>query len=203
MARLLLFNKPYRVLSQFTDRSAPKAGTAPRTTLARYISTPQLYPAGRLDYDSEGLLLLTDSGALQARIAQPEHKLEKLYWVQVEGRPTTDNLARLRAGLLLNDGPTLPASARLLPAAPALWARSPPVVEHREQNSSWLEIGLVEGRNRQVRRMCAAIGHPVLRLVRHRIGPWSLDNLLPGHSLWRDVHLPVEDHSRKASRRRR
>ncbi|NNL56136.1 MAG: pseudouridine synthase [Pseudomonadales bacterium] len=202
MTRLLLFNKPYRVLSQFTDSAQSTAEGKSRQTLAHYITTPQFYPAGRLDYDSEGLLLLTDNGSLQARIAQPGYKLEKLYWVQVEGRPMTEQLAKLRSGVRLNDGPTLPAKANLLSKAPLLWVRSPPVIQHREQNSSWLEIGLVEGRNRQVRRMCAAIGHPVLRLVRHRIGRWALGNLQPGESTWRDVHLPDGRNRRKASHRR-
>lgn len=184
---LILFNKPYKVLSQFRpDRNA--AGV--QQTLADFIDIPAVYPAGRLDYHSEGLLLLTDSGALQARISQPRFKLEKHYWVQVEGAPTAANIRQLCKGIDLGDGRTRPARVTLLPSSPPLWNRHPAVAAHRESNSSWLNIVLTEGRNRQVRRMCAAIGHPVLRLVRHRIGNWLLADLAPGQYRQEKVNLP-------------
>lgn len=190
---LILFNKPYKVLSQFRpDRNATEA----QQTLADFIDIPEVYPAGRLDYHSEGLLLLTDSGALQARISQPRFKLEKHYWVQVEGSPTPENIRQLCNGIDLRDGRTRPARVASLPSAPDLWGRYPAVAAHRDASSSWLNIVLTEGRNRQVRRMCAAIGHPVLRLVRHRIGNWLLADLAPGEYRQQEkVNLPQ---SRKA-----
>lgn len=180
MARLILFNKPYDVLSQFTDARSP----SPRATLSDFIKIPKVYPAGRLDRDSEGLLLLTDDGAVQARISDPRHKLAKTYLAQVEGSPTEADLEPLRRGVELKDGATRPAGARLI-AAPALWARVPPVRYRKSVPDAWIELTLTEGRNRQVRRMTAAIGFPTLRLVRWRIGDWSLDGLAPGD--WREA----------------
>ena len=180
MARLIAFNKPYGVLSQFTDAKSP----SPRPTLSGFIAVPGVYPAGRLDRDSEGLLLLTDDGALQARIAEPRFKAPKHYLVQVEGEPDEAALARLRAGVDLNDGRTLPAEAERI-AEPVLWPRDPPVRFRKSVPDCWLALALREGRNRQVRRMTAAVGHPTLRLVRWAIGEWTLDGLPPGE--WRDV----------------
>ena len=178
MSMLILFNKPYGVLTQFTDRSAGP----PRATLADFIDVPGVYPAGRLDADSEGLLLLTDDGKLQARIADPRFKMLKSYLVQVEGDPTEDALDRLRQGVALKDGPTLPASVERV-ATPDLWPRDPPVRVRKTVPDCWLRLTIGEGRNRQVRRMTSAIGHPTLRLVRWSIGDWSIDAMLPGH--WR------------------
>jgi 23S rRNA pseudouridine2457 synthase len=182
MARLILFNKPYGVLSQFTDRGSDTA----RETLSQYIDVPEVYPAGRLDRDSEGLLLLCDDGRLQARIADPRFKMAKTYLVQVEGEPSDESLTRLRTGVTLNDGPTLPAQAERI-AEPGLWPRDPPIRVRKSVPDSWLRISLREGRNRQVRRMTAAIGHPTLRLVRWQIGAWTLDGLTPGS--WRELAI--------------
>jgi 23S rRNA pseudouridine2457 synthase len=176
---LIAFNKPYGVLSQFTDRSVP-----PRPTLAAFGLPPGVYPAGRLDHDSEGLLLLTDDGGLAHRLTDPRHKQPKTYWVQVEGEPLPAQLQALRTGVALNDGPTLPAQARCI-GAPALWPRDPPVRFRKTVPDAWLELVIREGRNRQVRRMTAAVGLPTLRLVRVAVGPHRLAGLAPG--LWRRI----------------
>jgi 23S rRNA pseudouridine2457 synthase len=183
MSRLILFNKPFNVLSQFTDSEG-------RATLADYLSAPDCKVAGRLDFDSEGLLLLTDDGRLQQQITHPRNKQWKTYLVQVEGEPDSDALARLAAGVELNDGPTLPARTKRVPAPP-LWDRVPPVRARKTVADSWLELSIREGRNRQVRRMTAAVGFPTLRLVRVAIGEWSLDDLLPGQSRELSVHIPA------------
>ena len=175
---LILFNKPCDVLSQFTDRGSPTT----RATLSDYIDVPGVYPAGRLDRDSEGLLLLTDDGRLQSRIADPKFKLPKTYWVQVEGVPDDDALHRLRSGVMLNDGLTRPAEAERI-APPDIWPRTPPIRVRQSIPDTWLSLTITEGRNRQVRRMTAAVGYPTLRLIRWRIGDWMLDDLAPG--AWR------------------
>lgn len=172
MSRLVLFNKPFDVLCQFTDEAG-------RRTLKDYINIPGVYAAGRLDRDSEGLLLLTDDGKLQQAISDPHFKLEKGYLVQVEGNIDGHALQELARGVALNDGPTLPARAEAI-AAPALWVRSPPIRVRLSVPDSWLRLSIKEGRNRQVRRMTAAVGFPTLRLVRERIGPWELGTLQPG-----------------------
>lgn len=172
MSTVVLFNKPFDVLCQFTDGEG-------RKTLADWVDIPGIYPAGRLDRDSEGLVLLTDDGALIARMANPKHRTGKTYRVQVEGIPDDADLARLCGGLLLNDGPTLPCEARRI-EPPALWERVPPIRQRNNDITSWLEIVLCEGRNRQLRRMTAAIGHPTLRLVRVAIGDWTVEGLASG-----------------------
>ena len=181
MSRLILFNKPYDVLSQFTDRGT--AGSS-RRTLSDFIDVPGVYPAGRLDLDSEGLLLLTDDGRLQARIANPAFKTPKTYLVQVEGDVGEESLAALRKGVTLKDGVTRPAEAERIDD-PELWPRTPPVRFRKSVPDCWLSLTIREGRNRQVRRMTAAVGHPTLRLVRWRIGDWTIDGLQPGE--WREA----------------
>ena len=176
---LVAFNKPYGVLCQFTDR-----GTPPRPTLAGFGLPPAVYPAGRLDFDSEGLLLLTDDGRLAHRLTDPRHKQPKTYWVQVEGDPDEAQLAALRNGVALKDGPTRPAGARRI-QPPSVWPRVPPVRFRKTVPDAWLEIVLREGRNRQVRRMTASVGLPTLRLLRIAIGPHALGDLAPGH--WKNV----------------
>ena len=172
---LILFNKPYRVLCQFRDNEG-------RATLADFIDVSGVYPAGRLDYDSEGLLLLTDDGKLQARITEPRSKTAKTYWAQVEGTPTEQQLQRLVRGVQLKDGVAKAVSARQMEEPPGLWKRDPPIRYRASVPDSWIEITLTEGRNRQVRRMTAAVGLPTLRLIRASIGPWSLAGLQPGES---------------------
>jgi len=179
MARLILLNKPYDMLSQFTDDGG-------RATLASCVRVPGFYPAGRLDRDSEGLLLLVDDGRLQHRISDPRHKMGKIYWAQVEGIVSDEALRKLATGVMLNDGMTLPALARRL-EEPSLWPRNPPIRERRNIPTSWLELTLFEGRNRQVRRMTAAVGLPTLRLVRAAIGPWTLGDLQPGQWSMLDI----------------
>jgi len=175
MARLLLFNKPFGVLSQFTDKNSPTE----RATLSEFITVKGVYPAGRLDRDSEGLLLLTDDGRLQARIAEPKFKMPKTYLVQVEGDPQNADLEPLRRGVRLKDGMTLPAEVARIDA-PDLWLRDPPIRVRKAIPDSWLSITIREGRNRQVRRMTAAVGLPTLRLVRWSIGDWTVEGIAPG-----------------------
>ncbi len=180
MSRILLFNKPYGVICQFSHD-----GMHP--TLADYIAVPDVYPAGRLDTDSEGLLLLTDDGKLQHRITDPKHKLSKTYWVQLEGVPDAVALAQLQRGVQLKDGLTLPAKANLMDEPENLWPRDPPVRERKAIPTRWMELTIREGRNRQVRRMTAAVGYPTLRLIRFAIGEWNLEKLPPGQ--WRETNV--------------
>jgi 23S rRNA pseudouridine2457 synthase len=183
VAKLIRFFKPFRVLSQFTD-------TQGRATLARFIDVPSVYTAGRLDFDSEGLLLLTDDGALQARIANPKHKLEKVYAVQVEGFPTPQAFDQLVRGVDLRDGRSYAVSAVSIEEPADLPSREPPIPPRHRDSNTWVQVVLASGKNRQVRRMLAAVGHPVLRLVRTRVGPWKLDGLAPGEWKEETVHLP-------------
>ena len=198
MTELILFNKPFGVLSQFSDNDH-------RQTLKDFISRPNVYPAGRLDRDSEGLLLLTDSGSLQHQISEPKYKLEKTYWVQVDGIPDAQAIDQLISGITLKDGLTLPAKAVLIPP-PIIWPRIPPIRERKSIPTQWLELKIVEGKNRQVRRMTAAIGHPTLRLIRYAIGDWTLEDILPGK--WQTITVPsvvksVDDLDSQNHRRRR
>ena len=176
MSKIILFNKPFNVLTQFTDSKG-------RKTLADYITEKKVYAAGRLDKDSEGLLVLTDDGKLQNRIASPKHKMSKTYWVQVEGEPGENKLDQLREGIELKDGMTKPAKVRKMEEPYLLWERDPPVRVRKSIPDSWLEITISEGRNRQVRRMTAAMGYPTLRLIRYRVGSWTIDGLANGD--WR------------------
>ena len=176
MSQVILLNKPFRMLSQFSDR---EAGDQPRETLASLLDAPGYRVAGRLDYDSEGLLILTDNGALQQRLANPRHKQWKTYWVQVEGSVQSAACDALAKGVPLKDGLTRPARAKLI-APPDVWARQPPIRFRKEIPDSWLELSITEGRNRQIRRMTAAVGFPTLRLIRVAVGPYRLDSLQPG-----------------------
>ncbi|SEH05007.1 pseudouridine synthase [Candidatus Venteria ishoeyi] len=175
MPELILFNKPFRVLSQFRS-------DGDKETLASYIKIPEVYPAGRLDYDSEGLMILTADGAWQHKISHPRKKLGKTYWVQVEGQVDDKALQALRKGVLLKDGKTRPAQARVMAQPPDLWSRTPPIRYRAEIPDSWLELTIFEGRNRQVRRMTAAVGFPTLRLIRYAVGQWTVQGLAPGES---------------------
>jgi len=177
-----LLNKPYGVLCQFTDNNG-------RTTLADYIKSPDYYAAGRLDRDSEGLVVLTSDGKLQHRIANPKHKLKKTYQIQVEGDITTDALEHLASGVMLKDGKTAVAEARAIDQPTDLWPRNPPIRERKSIPTSWIELVLTEGKNRQARRMTAATGFPTLRLIRTRVGPWSLRFLQPGESTYAPEHI--------------
>jgi len=185
MARVILLNKPYGVLSQFTDKGTE--GTK-RQTLSDFVHVPKVYPAGRLDRDSEGLLVLTDDGALQAKISNPRHKMEKTYWVQVEGEPDETALNSLRDGVTLKDGMTRPAKVRRIDEPESLWPRDPPVRFRKTVPDCWLELTIREGRNRQVRRMVAAVGAPCLRLIRYRVGTWTIYGIASGE--WRDANSP-------------
>jgi len=180
MDRLILFNKPFQVMCQFTDETG-------RVTLADFIKIPDVYAAGRLDYDSEGLLLLTNAGWLQHQIADPKHKFPKTYLVQVERIPTKETLKQLARGVTLSDGKTRPAKVELI-EEPGVWPRVPPIRERKTVPTSWLRLTITEGRNRQVRRMTAAVGHPTLRLIRKKIGQWELGELQPGE--WMEVKCP-------------
>lgn len=182
MTKIILFNKPYDVLSQFTDADG-------RATLADYIDLKEVYPAGRLDRDSEGLLVLTDDGRAQHEIANPKRKMAKTYWAQVEGIPEEQALEQLRKGLELKDGLTRPAKAHLL-ETPDMWPRTPPIRYRADIPDSWVELTIKEGKNRQVRRMTAAVGHPTLRLIRYRVGPWTIDGLEPGQ--WKILECPPD-----------
>jgi 23S rRNA pseudouridine2457 synthase len=179
---LILLNKPYQVLCQFTDPDG-------RATLADYVDSPGVYPAGRLDFDSEGLLVLTDDGRLQARISQPKSKVRKVYWAQIEGTPDDEQIKALRGGVKLKDGVARAVAARPIEQPPALWDRDPPIRYRKTVTDSWIEVTLAEGRNRQVRRMTAAVGLPTLRLIRVAVGPWTLDGLAPGESR----EIPAEE----------
>ncbi len=195
MAKIILLNKPFNVLCQFTDKEG-------RPTLADFLDTAGVYPAGRLDYDSEGLVILTDDGKLQHQISHPDAKSSKTYWVQVEGAPNNADLAPLRNGILLKDGPCRPAMASLI-NPPTIWPRNPPVRERASIPTTWLELTITEGRNRQIRRMTAAIGFPTLRLIRTRVGDWSIGGLPPGESKQLTVHAPANNSQRpKRSTRR-
>lgn len=192
MAKIILLNKPFNVLCQFTDKEG-------RSTLADFVDTPGVYPAGRLDYDSEGLVVLTDDGQLQHQISHADTKRNKTYWVQVEGKPTNTDLEPLRKGIELKDGLCRPAKVGLI-TEPKIWPRTPPVRERASIPTQWLELTISEGRNRQVRRMTAAIGLPTLRLIRIKVGDWSLESLSPGQSRQLMVHAPVNKRSKRSTR---
>jgi 23S rRNA pseudouridine2457 synthase len=196
MSRVLLFNKPFNVLTQFTSTNG-------KPTLADFLQAPGMRPAGRLDYDSEGLVVLTSDGSLQAHLADPRWKVQKTYFVQVEGEPDAAALLKLRHGVVLNDGKTLPASALRIDEPAWLWPRDPPIRFRKAIPTSWIELTIREGRNRQVRRMTAAVGHPTLRLIRWSVGPWTLEGLAPGaHRSVPDAELrsAMSPYPRSASR---
>ncbi|WP_299355087.1 rRNA large subunit pseudouridine synthase E [uncultured Shimia sp.] len=184
MSRTILFNKPYDVLSQFTDKGTEGST---RRTLSDFIDVPKVYSAGRLDRDSEGLLVLTSDGRLQQQIANPKNKWPKTYWVQIEGTPSEDAISRLRKGVELKDGMTRPAGVDRMDEPDWLWPRTPPIRVRKSIPDSWLRLTIKEGRNRQVRRMTAAVGHPTLRLIRYAVGDWTIDGLLSGQ--WNDAPL--------------
>ena len=181
MSKIILFNKPYGVLCQFTDRQG-------RPTLADYVDDKDVYAAGRLDKDSEGLVVLTDDGALQHKITDPKNKMEKTYWVQLEGEISDEALQALAKGIELNDGKTRPAKAKRIEQPAPLWPRVPPIRERKNIPTSWLELSIKEGRNRQVRRMTAAVGFPTLRLIRYRVGSWTIDGINLGESISIPTH---------------
>lgn len=183
MSKILLFNKPFQVLTQFTSDDG-------KATLADYIDQPGFYAAGRLDYDSEGLLILTDEGPVQHYLANPKFKMEKTYWAQVEGAVTEEALSALRKGVELKDGMTRPAKAQLI-NEPEIWERIPPIRERKNIPTTWIELKITEGKNRQVRRMTAAVGFPTLRLIRYAIGEWTIDQLQPGESQLLDVQINI------------
>ncbi len=189
MAKLILFNKPFGVISQFG-----KSGD--KTTLGEFINFKGVYPAGRLDTDSEGLLLLTDNGPLQHQITHPKHKQPKTYWVQVEGEINDETINHLEQGVLLKDGPTRRAKARII-SPPDLWPRHPPIRSRQSVPTSWLELTITEGKNRQVRRMTAALGFPTLRLVRTTIGKWQLGCLKPGEFSCETIHMPIKNQTKR------
>ncbi|MGB0283371.1 MAG: pseudouridine synthase [Neptuniibacter sp.] len=192
MSKILLFNKPFQVLTQFTTDDD-------KSTLANYINQPGFYAAGRLDYDSEGLLVLTDDGPLQNHLANPKFKMEKTYWAQVEGEVTDEALVLLRKGVELKDGLTRPAKVKVIPE-PDLWERIPPIRERKNIPTNWIELKITEGKNRQVRRMTAAVGFPTLRLVRYAIGEWTIGELQPGQSKLVEVDIKVPVPKNNASR---
>ncbi len=191
---LILFNKPFQVLCQFTDKEG-------RATLADYIPVSDVYAAGRLDYDSEGLVVLTNVGYLQHLISEPRHKLPKTYLVQVEGVPDEEALGKLRNGVLLNDGMTKPAQVKFIGDDADVWPRVPPIRYRKSIPATWIKITIIEGRNRQVRRMTAAVGHPALRLIRVRVGEWDLGKLKPGE--WKEAPSPAVERDSTARPRRR